>query len=116
MAGNSFLKSLKKSKSSKQLTVGLGDGSKGILSLSLSFFESVFKSLIEIILKENEFLSKFTVQSSSSDSSNDILKSISSLLRELTVGSHESAANAFKMLNLSIKTIVGKFSFNRSES
>ncbi|GJT65534.1 hypothetical protein Tco_1017014 [Tanacetum coccineum] len=33
------------------------------------------------------------MQSSSSDSSNNILKSISSLLRELIVGSHESAAS-----------------------
>ncbi|GJX27547.1 hypothetical protein Tco_0233843 [Tanacetum coccineum] len=44
------------------------------------------------------------MQSSSSDSSNDILKSISSLLRELTVGSHESAASD---VNVSLKTIAG---------
>ncbi|GJW79128.1 hypothetical protein Tco_0140810 [Tanacetum coccineum] len=66
MAGNSFSKSVKKSKSSKQLIVGSGDGSK--------------------------------------DSSNDILKSISSLLRELTVGSHERAASD---VNVSLKTIAG---------
>ncbi|GJZ91325.1 hypothetical protein Tco_0663252 [Tanacetum coccineum] len=52
---------------------------------------------------ENEFLSKIIVQSSSSDSSNDILKSISSL-RELTVGSHESAASD---VDVSLKTIAG---------
>ncbi|GKB04433.1 hypothetical protein Tco_0832576 [Tanacetum coccineum] len=44
MAENSFSKSLKKSKSSKQLTVGSGDGSKG-MTFSLSFSESIFKSL-----------------------------------------------------------------------
>ncbi|GKA35480.1 hypothetical protein Tco_0721971 [Tanacetum coccineum] len=44
MAGNSFSKSLKKSKSSKQLTAGSGDGSEG-MTFSLSFSESVFKSL-----------------------------------------------------------------------
>ncbi|GKB77043.1 hypothetical protein Tco_0943938 [Tanacetum coccineum] len=44
------------------------------------------------------------MQSSSSDSSNDILKSISSLLRELTVGSHESAASD---VNVLLKTIAG---------
>ncbi|GJV15927.1 hypothetical protein Tco_1361250 [Tanacetum coccineum] len=56
MAGNSFSKSLMKSKSSKELTVGLGDGSKGILTLSLSFSESVFKLLTEIILRTQEWL------------------------------------------------------------
>ncbi|GJT20483.1 hypothetical protein Tco_0890420 [Tanacetum coccineum] len=45
MAENSFSKSLKKSKSSKQLIVGSGDGSEGKLTFSLSFSESVFKSL-----------------------------------------------------------------------
>ncbi|GJX76572.1 hypothetical protein Tco_0323383 [Tanacetum coccineum] len=44
------------------------------------------------------------MQSSSPDSSNDILKSISSLLRELTVGSHESADSN---VNMSLKTIAG---------
>ncbi|GJU92836.1 hypothetical protein Tco_1317592 [Tanacetum coccineum] len=44
------------------------------------------------------------MQSSSSDSSNDILKSISSLLRKLTVRSHESVASD---VNVSLKTIVG---------
>ncbi|GJX85440.1 putative nucleotidyltransferase, ribonuclease H, partial [Tanacetum coccineum] len=48
--------------------------------------------------------SKITVQSSSSDSSNDILKSISSLLRELTIGSHESATLD---VTVSLKTIAG---------
>ncbi|GKC75161.1 reverse transcriptase domain-containing protein, partial [Tanacetum coccineum] len=52
---------------------------------------------------ENEFLSKITVQTLSSDSSNDIVKSISSLLRELTVGSHKSASD----VNVSLKTIAG---------
>ncbi|GJZ98535.1 hypothetical protein Tco_0670988 [Tanacetum coccineum] len=42
------------------------------------------------------------MQSSSSDSSNDILKSISSLLREFAVGSHESVASD---VNVSLKTI-----------
>ncbi|GJV14822.1 hypothetical protein Tco_1360145 [Tanacetum coccineum] len=46
MAGNSFSKSLKKSKSSKQLIAGLGDGSEG-MAFSLSFSESVFKSLVK---------------------------------------------------------------------
>ncbi|GKF31711.1 hypothetical protein Tco_0101509, partial [Tanacetum coccineum] len=50
---------------------------------------------------ENDFLSKITVQSSSSDLSNDILKPISSL-RELTIGSHESAASD---VTVSLKTI-----------
>ncbi|GKA58933.1 hypothetical protein Tco_0758246 [Tanacetum coccineum] len=44
------------------------------------------------------------MQSSSSDSSNNILKSISSLLKELTVGSHECAASD---VNVSLKTIAG---------
>ncbi|GJT76457.1 hypothetical protein Tco_1043182 [Tanacetum coccineum] len=44
------------------------------------------------------------MQSSSSDSSNDIIKSISSLLRELTIGSHKSAASD---VNVSLKTIAG---------
>ncbi|GJT82619.1 hypothetical protein Tco_1056961, partial [Tanacetum coccineum] len=44
------------------------------------------------------------MQYSSSDSSNAILKSISSLLRELTVGSHKSAASD---VNVSLKTIAG---------
>ncbi|GJW50554.1 hypothetical protein Tco_0091905 [Tanacetum coccineum] len=42
MAENSFLKSLKRSKSSKQLIAGSGDGIKG-MTFSLSFSESVFK-------------------------------------------------------------------------
>ncbi|GKD24093.1 putative ribonuclease H-like domain-containing protein [Tanacetum coccineum] len=45
MAGNLFSKSLKKSKSSKQQTVGSGGGSEGMLTFSLSFSEFVFKSL-----------------------------------------------------------------------
>ncbi|GKF33159.1 hypothetical protein Tco_0106359, partial [Tanacetum coccineum] len=52
---------------------------------------------------ENDFLSKISVQSSLSDSSNDILKSISSL-RELTVGSYESDTSD---VNVSLKTIAG---------
>ncbi|GKA04887.1 hypothetical protein Tco_0684007, partial [Tanacetum coccineum] len=46
------------------------------------------------------------MQSSPSDSSNDILKSISSLLRELTVGSQESVASD---VNVSLMTIAGNY-------
>ncbi|GKD26935.1 hypothetical protein Tco_1233149, partial [Tanacetum coccineum] len=47
------------------------------------------------------------MQSSSSDSSNDILKSIAAL-RELTIGSHESVASD---VNVSLK-IIARNSFS----